>query len=120
MMDASESAYSFPVAFDIGEETCLIELSLHQKNLKLSLHNLQNMEDEPQALCQPLRVQVHSMSSSIALQNEYIITSEDINESGVGLCCMPDSPEIMKKALVEGVVCMVSLADVTLPEGTLS
>lgn len=110
--DAEEVAHSYPVVVNIGGDTCLIELALQNKSLLMSVHNLRNVSDEPRPLCQPLRVQIRSMMSLAVLDSEYILTYEDVDECGNGLCCLPAIPETLTEVLAEGVTCMVSLSDI--------
>jgi len=113
--DTSEGAHSLPVAVDIGGETWFIEMALQDDVLKLSVHNMNNDDDEPRALIHPIHVEVRSLASSpITLHNDFLFTYQDVDEDGSGYCCIPASQDVLISALIQGVSCMVSWAEVPL------
>jgi hypothetical protein len=130
-MNPSFVPYSFPMIFDLGGDSHLLEMSWHSDGLKLAMHSLSHMskaelcrqneydddqETELVAFDKPLRVQLFSISSPVVLESEYILTHADVDVSGCGLCDMPSSLEDVRKALREGFTCMISMAELTQDE----
>jgi hypothetical protein len=129
-MDSSAIPFSYPVIFDLGIDKYILEISLQSDELKLSMHSFwqyskaelcrefesDDEEAEPVAFHKPLRVRLCSFASSLVVRNEYVVTHVDVDAFGHGVCNMPSSPEILRQALVEGVACIVSVAEMTQDE----
>jgi hypothetical protein len=128
-MDPSDIPYSSPTIFDLGGDKYVLEMCLHSDGLKLSMRpsvwdvpeagvceedeSDDDEEADPVTFDKPLRVQLCSIASPVILQNEYVVAHVGVDVNGYGICNMPTSPEEMRKALVEGFTCMVSVAELT-------
>lgn len=128
-MDSTEAPYSFPAIFGLRGDKYILEMSLQGNALKLSMQlywhyskaelmdeDNDDKDREPAVLPKPLRVQLCSISSPVLMRNEYVLNYADVEVSGFGTCDVPSSRELMTKALVEGIVCMVSVAELTQDE----
>mmetsp|Transcript_15804 Transcript_15804/g.25725 ORF Transcript_15804/g.25725 Transcript_15804/m.25725 type:complete len:307 (+) Transcript_15804:51-971(+) len=126
-MDSSELAFSLPAVFELRGDQCFLELTLQENGLNLSVHNYSKAElgkddeeddedAEPVALSKPLRVQLCSISSSVVIRNEYILTFADVDVPSHGICDLPSATDLMTKALAEGFACMVSVTEMTWDE----